>query len=305
VNFPSNFGFRIHSSQPLRFVREGSAQNGILDVQIRECAPIAPSDGPLLDWTLSGSNREINAKLYSVHHFYRFWISDTGWYDIDPSIGIVKMPKSGDEILREQRLWGLPTMLCALYRGDFSLHAAAVEIDGGALLIAAPGRHGKTTLALAFHRQGYRVLTEDSACCRLNSAPRLLPGPPMLRVRPDMFDGRAPIGTQVVAQYDDRIYLALDENRRGSDDPIPIRGLIFLRESANEIHLERVVYQRALPDLWALNFHLPTDASRAQVFRQLSELANTIPIWNLYRPLRLVALAKTVDTVAKALRSAN
>ena len=103
-----------------------------------------------------------------------------------------------DEIRKEQRLWGIPTMVCARQRGDLVLHAAAAEIEGGAVLLAAPGRFGKTTLALALHRSGYRLLTEDTACCTSSSAPELYPGPTSVRLRPDMFDGVAPADQEIM-----------------------------------------------------------------------------------------------------------
>lgn len=295
---PSCFGFQIHSTNHLQFIRRGGP-NSTLDIRAETDTPTEPQGAPLLEWKLQGTNRDILAKLYARDDSYRFWISDIGSYRIDPVARTIHIPEGGDEIIREHRLWSMPTLLCGMHRGDFFLHAAVVEIDGSAILLAAPGRHGKTTLALAFHREGYRVLSEDSACCRLATFPVLIPGPALLRIRPDMFHGRAPAGTHVIAEYEDRIFLALDENRRGSDDPVPIRAIVFLRESANQIHMEPVVGQRAIPDLWALNFHLPNETARAQSFRQLTALVSNVPVWNLYRPLRVASLSGTVAKIAK------
>lgn len=296
----SILGFQVCSPHPLRFLRTGGG-NGILDIRIQVSSPAPPLTRPLLEWKLQGS-ANVSAELHGDVNGYRFWISDVGWYLIDPANRIIHIPEGGDEIFREHRLWGVPTLLCAMHRGDFFLHAAGAEVDGDAVLFAAPGRHGKTTLAMGFHEAGYRVLSEDSACCRLTSAPVLVPGPALLRVRPDVFNGRPPSGTHVAAAYDDRIYLALDEGRSGSDDPVRIRALLFLRDSANEIYFERVPAQKALPDLWALSFRLPNDADRSRCFKQLVTLAGSIPIWNLYRPLRLASLSGTVARVAEMMR---
>ena len=73
-------------------------------------------------------------------------------------------------------------------RGDLAVHAAAVDVDGSALLLAAPGRYGKTTLAAAFAGQGYRLLAEDTTCYRPSSDPSVLPGLAMLRIRPDVHE---------------------------------------------------------------------------------------------------------------------
>ena len=76
---------------------------------------------------------------------------------------------------REARLFGLPAALCFMTRGDVAVHAAAVDVDGSALLLAAPGRFGKTTLAAAFAGEGFRLLAEDTACYR--SIPRPIGAP--------------------------------------------------------------------------------------------------------------------------------
>lgn len=295
----SNFGFQVRSPYAFRFLRTGG-ENGtlIISTQLNHSAP--PAGRPLMEWVLNGSTN-VSAKLCVEKNIFRFWISDVGWYHVDPGSGAIQIPDEGNEICREHRLWGVPSLLCAMHRGDFFLHAAAAEINHGAVLLAAPGRHGKTTLAMAFHREGYRVISEDSACVRLAATPVIMPGPALLRVRSDVYDGHSPAGTHVVAVLDDRIYLALDENRRGSDDPVPIRALVLLRESAEEIFLERLPPHRALPDLWSLTFRFPDDADRARCFKQLTALAATIPIWNLYRPLRLASLGKTVENIVKLL----
>jgi hypothetical protein len=297
----SSYGFQVRSQVPLRFLRAGRADS-VLEVAQGDGRPPSAGLRPLVEWSLRGAP-DISAKLYLEGAAYRYWISDAGWYWIDPAARTVDIPLNGDEIVREHRLWGVPALLCAASRGDFFLHAAAAEVGKGAVLFAGPGRHGKTTLALAFHRAGYRVVSEDSACLRLGPPSVLLPGPALLRVRPDVFDGRAPAGMHVVSVRDDRIYLALDEGSRGSDDPLPVRALLFLRESTGEVHLERVRPARALPDLWALSFRLPEEGARARSFKQLSGFAASVPIWNLYRPLRLESLDRTVGKIVATLAS--
>jgi hypothetical protein len=202
-------------------------------------------------------------------------------------------------VRREQRLWGVPTMLCFMERGDFGLHAAAVEVAGAAILLAAPGRFGKTTLALAFHARGYRLLTEDTACCRMAAGPLLLPGPTSVRLRPDIFHGEAPTGTRVLSVGHDRIHLVLKADRAGDSLPVPIKALVFLRGSADHIRLERVKGGEALRDLWALNFHLQNTIARSRSFSQLAQLAGSLSVWNLHRPLSLMNLDEVVSRIVE------
>jgi hypothetical protein len=46
-------------------------------------------------------------------------------------------------------------------RGDFSLHASAIQTDRGAIALVGPHGAGKSTLAAAFGRRGMPVLTDD------------------------------------------------------------------------------------------------------------------------------------------------
>ena len=182
-------------------------------------------------------------------------------------------------------------------RGDQSVHAAAVDVGGSALILAAPGRFGKSTLASAFLQAGGRPLSEDTTCLRVDPAPSIVPGPAMLRIRPDVHERLRFPGTRVLAEDPDRVYLAVDEATRGDDAPVPLRGVVFLRRSEGEMTIERVPADRALPDLWTLSFHLPNDQDRSRCFRTIAELAKQVPVWNLHRRLSFDHIPEVVDGI--------
>jgi hypothetical protein len=294
---PSSYGFRIRSSETLRFVRSGGGQEPLEIVRAAQPRQ-PPAVAPLSDWPVAGADPPPHATLYAVDRGFEFWVTDVGAYHIDLEAGRIEIPASEDEIQREQRLWGVPAALCYMHRGDLPLHAAAVELRSGAVLLAAPQRHGKTTLALAFHLHGYRVLSEDLACCRVGATPTMLPGPALMRIRPDVYDGQPPPGTHIITTRPDRIFLGLNDDRRGTSAPVPLRGVVFLREAV-DIRMERAPAPVTLADLWALNFRLQTDEGRARSFRLLSSLISTLPAWNLYRPLKMEALEQTVARIVE------
>ena len=295
---PSVFGFRIRSQEPLHFLRYGGGKEALEIVTAREPRQ-RPEIEPLADWMLGGAGQEARATLYRVERGFEFWATDAGAFHIDPEGGRIEVPDIADHVVREQRLWGIPTMLCYQHRGDFSLHAAAVELGGGAVVFGAPSRYGKTTLALALHRHGHRVLSEDLSCCRVGPVPEVIPGPAVLRLRPDVFAGQAIPGLHVLKARPDRVFLGFDADRAGSGDPVPMTAVVLLRESPEGPRLERAAPSTALRDLWALNFRLQTSEARARSFAQLARLASSVPIWNLYRPLRLEHLDSTVSILAE------
>jgi hypothetical protein len=198
----------------------------------------------------------------------------------------------------EARLWGIPAALCFITRGDVPVHAAAVEVDGSAILFAAPGRHGKTTLASAFVGAGHRLLSEDVSCCRVGERPAVLPGPAMLRVRRDSYEHLEIPGTYPVMEDPDRVHLAVDESLRGDGSPVPIRAVIFLQEE-REWELEPVPVPEAIRDLWTLSLKLPNDADRTRCFESLADLARRVPVYNLYRHLDFDRLEEDVKRIAE------
>jgi hypothetical protein len=291
------YGFKVRTSETLRFLRSGGGTE-TLEIVAAATPRTRPKIEPFAEWMLPGTGFEARATLYRVESGYEFWTTDAGAYHIDPENGRIEIPDGGDEILREQRLWGIPIMLCYMYRGDFSLHAAAVEMGAGAVLLAAPSRYGKTTLALAFHRHGYRLLSEDLVCCRSGSSCEVLPGPALVRMRPDVYDGYSPDGMHMVVARPDRVFLGIDDDRKGSSAPVTIKAIAFLRESP-DLRIERADAAAAIPDLWHLKFQFATSENRARSFKQLAELAGSVPIWNVYRPLRLESLDPTVRLIAE------
>lgn len=289
------FGFEIRSDLPFSLLRTGS---GVPLAVVRGEDTWEATGEPLLEW-LPRSDRPLHAKIFADGPRFRMWTDLEGWFAIDPESLTVTVPACDDPIRLEERVLGFPLLLSFLPRGDLPLHAAAVEIDGTALLLAAPGHFGKTTLAAAFLGAGFRVLTEDIACCRISETPAILPGPAMLRVRRPSYERLDFPSTRVVAREPGRIHLALEGAARGTGEPVPLRGVVFLRPGDAGPAIERVPPTTALPDVWALSLKLPSDAARARCFEATAALVDRIPVWNLTRALRYDILPATVDRIIK------
>lgn len=292
---PSLFGFAVTSDVPLNFLRDGGGAEA-LAIRTAPAELPRPAHSPLGEWPLHGTTYPAQASLYEVPGGFEYWTSDAGRFFVDLAGGRIEIPEAGDALLREQRLNGMPMLLSFSHRGDFSLHAAAVQVGNRAVILAAPSRFGKTTLAFAFHAHGHRLLSEDLACCRPGTM-ELLPGPTLVRLRPDVYPGAPPDGMHLIAARPDRIFLGLDAERAGDSTPVPIGGIVFLHEG-EELWTTPVRAVEAVKDLWHLGFRLPSPEGRAKSFRMLTELAGAVPIWAVHRPLRMDRLEETVATVA-------
>jgi hypothetical protein len=288
------FGFEPRSTVPLRYLRSGSGEP--LEIDEGREPELSSLGRPIREWR--PPRNPLHARLYRADKRFHLWIEGGGWFEIDPDRRAIRLPEGTDPLRREERLWGIPALLCFVRRGDVPLHGAAVEVDGGSLLLCGPSRAGKTTLAAAFLSAGHRVLSEDLGCCRLSPSPAVLPGPAMLRTRLDVYRRLSFPKTTVVGRDTERVHLALEDELRGDGRPVPLQGIVFLRKGARS-RRERVRPEEALPDLWALSLKLPLDQDRARCFHGLVQLVETVPIWNFHRPVSYRSLPSVVRELAR------
>ena len=277
----SCYGFGVDSVLPLAYLREGGGDP--LAIGASASAGPLPGDRVLVEWRAT-PELPLEAELHSDGRGFRLRIADAGWFSVEPEEGRIEAPADGG-LRTEERLWGIPALLCFRARGDLPLHAAAVETDHGAVLLAAPRTYGKTTMAAAFHRAGCRVLSEDTSCVRLGTGPAIVPGPAMLRVRRDVAALLDLPGTRLLGEDDERAHYALDAP--GNCEPVPLRAVVFLAEGDGAPALEAVEQPEALRDLWALSFRLPTEDDVARSFAGVADLAGAVPAFRLRRPLDL------------------
>lgn len=291
------FGFEVHSELPLRYVRGGSGADGPLEVV---AGGPEPTVGPLLrEWNPPAY--PVPVRLHAGEPGYALWVEGAGWFAIDPDVPRIRVPADGDPVRREERLWAFPTLLCLLHRGDLPLHAAAVQVDDTAVVLAGPGRHGKTTLAAACAQAGLRVLAEDLTCLRLDGGLSVVPGPAMLRVRHDVADHVDVAGAAPLARDDDRVHLSLDRDR-GTCDPVPVAALALLRDGQGPPRLQPAPPMDALRDLWALTFNFATDEDRSRCFAEVAQASSAAPVFDLTRRLVPEDLPATVDAIVGAAR---
>lgn len=292
---PACYGYALRSQLEFEVVRDGGAESPLVVGEGGESFAI--DSPPLLEWHDEGRPF---ARLWSDDGRHRVWVDSIGWFGVDPTIPRIDAPTTSSGIRRETRLWGVPAALCFMERGDLPLHAAAVDVGGHAVILAAPGRHGKTTLAAAFTSCGHRLLSEDLTCVRTSPSLSVLPGPALLRVRRDVFDRLTFPGTTVLAEDADRVYVAVTPDRRGDGAPVPVAAIVFLRTTdESSVRVERVSPHDAIPDLWTLSFNLPTDRDRSRCFAGVAALGSGVPVYNVHRRLAFDTLDDVIDEIVR------
>ena len=285
------FGYSIRSEIELRFTREGLSADRIEVVDMRGAEP--QHDEPhLLQWM---TETGVAGRLYGGGQIFDFWAENVGWFRIAPFDRTIEVPAGTDPLRRETHLWGVPSMVTFTRQGDLSLHAAAVERNDRAVIVAAPGQHGKTTLALALHTAGCRLLTEDIARVQIQPEPSVMPGPAILRMR---TNPEIPDGMRLVEMGASRAYLEIEPERRGDGGPVPLAAIVLLHVGEGpELRLERADSAAAIRDLWALAFRIPDTADRTRTFQQLADLTTAVPVYNFHRPMTFETLPDVVAQV--------
>jgi hypothetical protein len=288
------FGFEVYSDLPFRYLRGGTGD---------PLRVLPESDGEeearisnLIAEYSGTAEAPFEARLYGGDARFRLWIggSGGGWFGIDAEARTITVPPARDHERREARLWGMPALLLFLCRGDLPVHAAAVEVDHSALLLAGASGSGKTTLAAALVRNGQRLLAEDLSCVRLQPTPSVVPGPAVLRLRPDVAGrlGFPYVGAE--ARADGRLHIDLPKQTRGDCQPVRVKGIVALERGEGAPRVERISTVEAIPVVWQLSFRLPTMQDARRAFLGVTALARSVPVWKLHYPHRLDSLDETI-----------
>lgn len=288
-------GFAVRSHVPFETLRSGG---GAL-LHVAEGGLEEPTGKVLVTWPVRPDN-PFHGRLLRDGDRYAFWASDAGWFVIDPQAPSITVSAGGDALRREMRLFGVPTAICVLERGDVSIHAAAVDVGGHGVLLAGPSRFGKTTLAAAFARAGHRLLAEDTAVCTSRLGPAVFPGPAAVRLRADVASSLDLPGRRAHADDDGRVRIVLDEGVRGSGDPVPLRAILFLRHGTDAPALAPADPATAIRDVLALTLRLPTDVSQAACFERVTDLVTGVECLDLQRRLTMDELPLVIGMVERA-----
>lgn len=120
--------------------------------------------------------------LLNLTRVARYLVSNGNEITIEP------VPDADEDAIR---LFLLGSCFGALLfqRGLLPLHGSAIASPKGAVIFAGASGHGKSTLAGAFHHQGYQVLSDDVAAVTIKDGiPHILPSYPRLMLWADAVE---------------------------------------------------------------------------------------------------------------------
>jgi hypothetical protein len=191
-------------------------------------------------------------------------------------------------------------------RGITCLHSSAIAVGDYAIAFAGSAGAGKSTLAAAFAKRGFPVLSDDILALTEEEADlHVEPGYPRLNLWSDsvrsLFGHEDALPT-ITPTWDKR-YLALDKGGcQFARKPLPLRAIYFLdaREAGlSEPVIEEVVHREAFMALVANtygNYLLDRDM-RTREFDLLGRVAVTIPMRRVRCSANLSAFTSLCETI--------
>jgi hypothetical protein len=226
---------------------------------------------------------------------------------------VIDAPGGTDQAVLRAYVLGAAMAFILRQRGALVLHASCVarantaDSRCGAIAFLGGSGWGKSTLASAFHRQGYRLITDDVMAIDLETPiPQVIPSFPEVKLLPDAM---AAIGSGV----DEMRLHSLSHKQiqrlehRFALGPVPLKHLFVLQAGeCNHIHSlprskafpELIQHSRATKSLRDPNFRL-------QHFHQCSRLAKEVPMAYLERPRSLDQLPQLIEFIESHLETLN
>ena len=192
-------------------------------------------------------------------------------------------------------------------QGSLLLHACAVDTGGHAVLVAGPTGSGKSTVAAAFVREGFALLSDDVAAIKPADGTLVVyPGPPRLRITPQ---SARPLGWDPDALPRVFANQLLGDKRRvelsvgdGSfcAQPREIAAIFVLGQRASMPAVESVSPGEALRLLRANGYRdaLLDRAQHAERFPLMARVVREIPIHTVNVPDDYAALTEVVHLLA-------
>jgi len=211
------YGLRIHADLECPELPALSVDSGTPDVTVHLLPPATDAPESLED------------DFFEVRPgVVRLAVPEVAQYRVEEGRRIFITPLPGVSA-DKLRLFLLGSAMGALLyqRGLFPLHGSAVETPWGAMIFVGAQGAGKSTLAAEFHRQGYRLLSDD--VCAVEATPeelQVLPALAHFRLCADAYER---LGTPGGGRFEvDKYVVPMGEGY--CPHPVPLTAIHILSD---------------------------------------------------------------------------
>jgi hypothetical protein len=221
----------LHSDIPLP---ELAPTEGIADVVIR----LGKLDGVVEAETVDGRDRVLgrlpNIGTFLIEHGQTITVDPAPHVDINTLHPTILGPAMS-VVLRQ--------------RGLLVLHASSVAIHNQAIAFMGGSGWGKSTLAAAFHANGYSVLTDDVMPIQTHtSQPLVIPAFPQFKLWPEAATSLGHDATSLPPLHANAPKLSYTFSQGFQERPVPLTRLYVLGKGTHH-HIARMQPQEAFLEL--------------------------------------------------------
>lgn len=241
--------------------------------------------------TDSTDSRKVTGEIPQVA---RFLFCDGRDIIVDPMPGV-------NTSLLQTTILGPALCLLLEQKGLLVLHASCINIDGCAVAFMGGSGWGKSTLATAFHRQGYDVLTDDVMPIQIvGSQAVVLPSYPQFKVSPEALVslGKDIKGLSPVYTNSQKLSYQFKEGFQAA--PLPLKRIYVLKKGSQH-EIIPIGPQEAFGALVChtrtINLLEEYKQLIAHHFRLCTELVNIVSFSRFTRKPALEDLPALVDLV--------
>ena len=171
-------------------------------------------------------------------------------------------------------------------RGLVVLHASSVLINGGAIAIAGPKGHGKSTLAAALYRLGHQVLGDDVAAVDLAGSPSMYPAFPSLNLWPHAAKSVGNDPERLHALRNGGIKRVLHVQKNFAHEPVPLK-CVYLLDYGKELQIIEPepgeAFKRLLPQCYAARYWSDVPGTAGRLLTACGSLIRQVPVKRLVR----------------------
>lgn len=261
--------------------------------QIETGHPLSGEDvalGGALRWQDSATPLSIWQIGDETSSGYRLRLGEVLEVDVLPNQRIVSRARrevpqvTVDHFLADQVF---PRLLAHI--GELVVHAGAVRVDDGALMLVGHSGSGKSTAVASFDQAGLALIGDDAmVITSANCRSQIRSVYPSLRLMPDsiaaLMPGTATAG--LVAHYSTKERIDVAGNRPASEVALPILAIFAIGEATEQVAIRSISAARGCMALVENSFSLdPSDVSEAaKRLDAASAVARNVPMFQITYP---------------------
>ena len=301
------YGLRLASDWQIPGLQEVPASSAQLTLRAGDRFAFAEARNTLPLGPLNWFNRSVlpdGSEYLLWPALFEFLISPDG-RDVQANV----LEQGSPEAL-EVYLFGQVLSFVLIKQGIEPVHGTAVVIDGKAVAIVGDCSYGKSTLAAAFLRAGFSLLTDDLLVTSVVDGIVLThPGPPRIKLLPESaatMPGEGVSGARM-NPYTSKFIVPLsgDFSFRSS---VPLAAIYVLADPAIErqvITIDQLSPHEACVELLRNTFNrkVVEPLRNRQLLTLYSDLARRVPVRSLAYPRRLAMLPDVVNSILEDVRA--